>query len=47
MANINNLDPSLLNIDKVIYKKNNTVIYDSKYFKNLNCSNPLYLFLIM
>ena len=43
VTNLNNLDTSLLYIDKVTYKKNNRVVYDIKYSKNLNSSSPHYL----
>ena len=35
MTNINDFDPSLLNIDELI-------MYDIKYIKNLNSLNSLY-----
>ena len=42
MTNIKNFDSSLLIIDQVSYENNGSVIYEIKYFKNLNSSNPLY-----
>ena len=43
MANINGFDPTLLNIDGVLFKSIELVMYDIKYIKNLNNLNPLYL----
>ena len=43
MTNISDFDPSLLNVDSLEFKSNNSVIYDIKYIKNLNSSNSLYL----
>ena len=43
MTNINDFDPSLLNIDEVLFKSNELVMYDLKYIKNLNSLNTLYL----
>ena len=43
MTNIKNFDPSLLNIDQVSFENNDSVIYDIKYFKNLDSANSLYL----
>ena len=43
MTNINDFDPSLLNIDEVLFKSNELFIYDIKYIKNLNSLNFLYL----
>ena len=43
MTNIKNFDTNLLNIDQVSFENNDSVIYDIKYFKNLDSSNSLYL----
>ena len=43
MTNISDLDVSLLNIDQIAFKSNDSIIYDIKYIKNLNSSNSLYL----
>ena len=43
MTNINDFDPSLLNIGKVLFKSNELVMYDIKYIKNLNSLKTLYL----
>ena len=43
VTNINDFDPSLLNIDKVSFKSNELIMYDIKYIKNLNSLNTLYL----
>ena len=43
MSNINDFDPSLLNIDEVLFKSNELVMYDIQYIKNLNNLNSLYL----
>ena len=43
MTNINDFDPSLLNIDEVSFKSDELIMYDIKYFKNLNSLNSLYL----
>ena len=44
MININDLNPSLLNIDEVSSKNDDELItYDIKYIKNLNRLNTLYL----
>ena len=43
MTNINDFDPTLLNIDEVLIKSNKLVMYDIKYIKNLNSLNTLYL----
>ena len=43
MTNISDFDPSLLNVDSIKFKSNNSIIYDIKYIKNLNSSNALYL----
>ena len=47
MTNINDFDASLLNIDEVLFKRNELVMYDIKYIKNLNSLNSLYLVLII
>ena len=43
MNNIKNFDQNLLNIDQISFKSTDCVIYDIKYFKNLDCSNSLCL----
>ena len=43
MANINDFDPSVLNIDEKSFKSDELIIYDIKYIKNLNSLNTLYL----
>ena len=43
MTNINDFDPSLLNIDEVLFESNELIMYDIKYIKNLNSSDSLYL----
>ena len=43
MANINDFDPSLLNIHGVLFKSDELIVYDIKYIKNLNSLNSLYL----
>ena len=43
MTNINDFDPSLLNIDEVLFKSNELIMYHIKYIKNLNSLNTLYL----
>ena len=43
MTNIGDFDLSLLNIDQIAFKSNDSVIYDIKCIKNLNGSNSLYL----
>ena len=35
MTNIGDLDLSLLNIDQIAFKSNDSIIYDIKYIKNL------------
>ena len=42
MTNIKNFDPSL-NIDQVSFENNDSLIYEIKYFKNLDSSNSLYV----
>ena len=44
MTNISYFDPSLLNVDSIEFKSNNSIIYDIKYIKNLNSSNFFHLF---
>ena len=43
MTNINDFDPSLLNIDEVSFRGDELIMYDIKYIKNLNRVNTLYL----
>ena len=43
MTNISDFDVSLLNIDQIAFKSNDSIIYDIKYIKNLNSPNSLYL----
>ena len=43
MTNIKNFDLNLLSIDQISFKSTDCVIYDIKYFKNLDSSNSLYL----
>ena len=43
MTNINDFDPSLLNIDEVLFKSNKLIMHDIKYIKNLNSLDSLYL----
>ena len=43
MANINDFDPSLLNIDEISFKSDELTMYDIKYNKNWNSLNTLYL----
>ena len=43
MTHIGDYDLSLLNIDQIAFKSNDSIIYDIKYIKNLNGSNSLYL----
>ena len=43
MTNIGDFGLSLLNIDKIVFKSNDIIIYDIKYIKNLNGSNSPYL----
>ena len=44
MANIRDFDLSLVNIDQISFKSNDSIIYEIKYIKNLNGSNSLFLF---
>ena len=43
VENINDFDPSLLNIDEVSFRDDELVMHDIKYIKNLNGLNTLYL----
>ena len=43
MTNIKNFDLNLLSIDQISFKSTDCVIYDIKYFKNLDSSNSLFL----
>ena len=43
MTNINDFDPSLLNIDKVSFRNDELTMYDIKYIQNSNILNTLYL----
>ena len=43
MTNANDFDPSLLNIDEVLFESNELIMYDIKYTKNLNSLNTLHL----
>ena len=43
MTNINDFNPSLLNIDEVSFKSDELIMCDIKYIKNLNSLNSLYL----
>ena len=43
MANINDFDLGLLNIDELSFKSDELIKYDLKYIKNLNSLNSLYL----
>ena len=43
MTNINDFDPSLLNVNEVLFESNKLIMYDIKYIKNLNSSDSLYL----
>ena len=43
MTNIRDLDLSLLNIEQIAFKSNDSIIYEINYIKNLNSSNSLYL----
>ena len=42
MTDIGDFDVSLLNIDQIAFKSNDSIIYDIKYIKNLNSSNSPY-----
>ena len=39
MTNINDFDPSLLNVDSIEFRSRNSIINDIRYIKNLNSSN--------
>ena len=43
MTNINDFDPSVLNIDEVLFESNKSIMYNIKYIKNLNSLNSLYI----
>ena len=43
LTNINDFDPSFLNIDEVLFKSDKLIMHDMKYIKNLNSSDSLYL----
>ena len=43
MTNIKNFDPNLLSVDQVSFSSTDRVIFDLKYFKNVNGKNSLYL----
>ena len=43
MKNINDFDPSLLNVDVISFKSDELIMYDIKHIKNLNSLNTLYL----
>ena len=43
MANIGDFDLSLLNIDQIAFKSNDSINYDIKYIKKRNGLNSLYL----
>ena len=43
MTNINDFDPILLNIDRVVFKNDELIMYDIKYIKNMDSLNTLYL----
>ena len=43
MTNIKNFDLSFLSEDKISFKSTDSVIYDIKYFKNLDSANSLFL----
>ena len=45
MTNISDFDPSLLNIDPVLFESDKLSMYDIKYIKGLNSSNSFYLVL--
>ena len=36
MTNIKNLDQNLLSIDQISFKSTDCIVYDIKYFKNLD-----------
>ena len=43
ITNVGDFDLSLLNIEQIAFKSNDSIIDDIKYIKNLNGSNYLYL----
>ena len=43
MKNINDFDPSLLNIDEISFKSDKSIMYDIKYIQNVNSLNTLNL----
>ena len=43
MTNINDFNPSLLNIDEVLYESNELMMYVITFIKNLNNLDSLYL----
>ena len=43
MTNINDFDPSLLNIDEVLFESNELIMHNIKYIKNFKSLNSLYL----
>ena len=43
MTNIEDFDPSLLNIDRVSFESTESIIFNIKYIKNLNSLNSRYL----
>ena len=43
MTNIEDFDPSLLNIDQASFESTDSIIYDIKYIKNPSSLNSLYL----
>ena len=47
MTNIGDFDLSLLNIEQIAFKSNDSIIYDIKWAKNLNCQILFILFLII
>ena len=42
MTDINDFDPSLLNINEISFKSDELIMYGIKYIKNLNSLNTLY-----
>ena len=43
MTNINDIDLSLLNIDKISFKNDELIMYGIKHIKELNSLNTFYL----
>ena len=43
MTNVNDFDPSLLNIDEILFESNELILYDIKCIKNVNSLDSLYL----